>query len=59
MGAAVSMADLFVASLLGPESAGEGAAEAEKPSTLSRRELEEWAEIFRTRPTGPPGDEEG
>ena len=59
MGAAVSMADLFVTSMLGPESAGEGEPEAEKPSTLSRRELEEWAEIFRTRRSGPPGDEEG
>ena len=43
MGADVSLADLFLASALGA-----GAPEqAEKPTQLSKKELEEWAEIFR------------
>jgi predicted RNA-binding protein with PIN domain len=50
MGADIALADLFMASVLGPLG-GEGSAEApEKPSTISRKELEEWAEIFRGRP---------
>jgi hypothetical protein len=54
MGAGVSMADLFLASLLGPEAP----AETEKPTTLSKRELEEWAEIFRSRRGSPPPEDE-
>lgn len=50
MGADVSISDLFVASVLGPRREDD----AEKPVTLSRRELEEWAELFRNR---PPDDE--
>lgn len=49
MGADVALADLFVASILGPERAGAGEP-AEKPAGLSKRELEEWAELFRNRP---------
>jgi hypothetical protein len=45
MGADVALSDLFLASVLGPAS-GEP---DEKPTQLSRRELEEWAEIFRSR----------
>jgi predicted RNA-binding protein with PIN domain len=47
MGADVALADLFVTSLLGPARAGES---PEKPAGLSKRELEEWAEMFRNRP---------
>jgi hypothetical protein len=36
-----------MASLLGSAAGGEG--QAEKPANLSKRELEEWAEIFRRR----------
>jgi predicted RNA-binding protein with PIN domain len=56
MGATVSLADLFLASALGPAAGAEGEA-PEKPATLSKKELEEWAELFRRR--GPnPGDED-
>jgi predicted RNA-binding protein with PIN domain len=48
MGADVSLADLFMASVLGPLGTPEAAA-PEKPTTLSRRELEEWAELFKGR----------
>ena len=49
MGADISLADLFMASVLGPLG-GEAAAEApEKPVTMSKKELEEWAELFRSR----------
>ena len=43
MGADVSLSDLFLASVMGlvsPE-------QPEKPVTLSKKEIEEWAEIFR------------
>ncbi len=57
MGADVSLTDLFLASVLGPVS-GE---QPEKPVTLSKKEIEEWAEIFRRRRAdeSPPagGDE--
>jgi predicted RNA-binding protein with PIN domain len=47
MGAEIALADLFLASVLGP--AG-GASEApEKPASISKKELEEWAELFRGR----------
>ena len=54
MGAGVSMADLFLSSMLGP---GAPAA-SEKPANLSKKELEEWAEIFRSRRGGTPPDDE-
>jgi len=51
MGADIALADLFLSSILGPK---ESAAEApEKPATLSRRELEEWAELFKNRSSAP------
>jgi predicted RNA-binding protein with PIN domain len=51
MGAEIALADLFLASVLGP--AG-GASEApEKPASISKKELEEWAELFRR---GRPDD---
>jgi hypothetical protein len=43
LGADISFADLFVASLLGPGVSPE----PEKPAALSKKEIEEWAEIFR------------
>jgi predicted RNA-binding protein with PIN domain len=56
MGADVSLSDLFLASVLGPV-AGEA---PEKPVTLSKKEIEEWAEIFRRgRAGGPPPESEG
>ena len=45
MGADIALSDLFVASALGPASTEV----PEKPTTLSKKELEEWAEIFRGR----------
>jgi predicted RNA-binding protein with PIN domain len=58
MGADIALADLFVASVLGP-----AASETpEKPSsTLSRKELEEWAKLFRAPRPGEArgnGDDE-
>lgn len=56
MGADVSLADLFLASALGPITP-----EApEKPVTLSKKEIEEWAEIFRRgRTVTPPPEDAG
>jgi predicted RNA-binding protein with PIN domain len=51
MGAGVAISDLFLASALGPRSAGP----PEKPATLSKRELEEWASLFRAP---RPGDDD-
>ncbi len=48
MGADVALADLFLASVLDP-ALGEGV--PEKPSTISKRELEEWAALFHRPPT--------
>lgn len=54
-GADVALSDLFLGSVMAPERAG---GTPEKPATLSRRELEEWAEIFRSRGAqAPPEDE--
>ena len=54
LGADVSIADLFLASLLGPAATGD----PEKPATLSKKEIEEWAEIFRRRQGSGIKDEE-
>ena len=54
MGADVSLADLFLSSVLGPVGGGASDEAPEKPATLSRKELEAWAELFRRRP--PAGD---
>ena len=45
-GADVSLADLFMGSVLASPG---GPAENEKPSTLSKKELEDWAALFRDR----------
>lgn len=49
MGADVSLSDLFLASVLGTMRG----VEAEKPTSLSKREIEEWADLFRK---GKPSD---
>jgi predicted RNA-binding protein with PIN domain len=50
MGADIALSDLFLASTLGPAAGGATGGEApEKPSTISKKELEEWARIFRGR----------
>lgn len=55
MGADVALSDLFLASALG---GAKDAAPDEKPTTtLSRKELEQWAEIFRSRPPAERDDE--
>ncbi len=46
-GADIALADLFLASTLGPRSAGGEAEEIEKPAAISKSELEEWAKLFR------------
>ncbi|HTO89720.1 MAG TPA: NYN domain-containing protein [Candidatus Sulfotelmatobacter sp.] len=51
MGADIALSDLFLASALGAP----GSAETpEKPATLTRKELEEWVELFRKRGGGDP-----
>jgi predicted RNA-binding protein with PIN domain len=50
MGADVSISDLFLASALGAAAQGgeDGAsAEPEKPATLTKAEIEAWAQLFR------------
>ena len=50
MGADVSISDLFLASALGSVATGgaDGApAEPEKPASLSKAEIEAWAQLFR------------
>ncbi|MGH7731132.1 MAG: NYN domain-containing protein [Candidatus Eiseniibacteriota bacterium] len=47
MGAEIALADLFLSSVLGP--AGGAADAPEKPASISKKELEEWATLFRSR----------
>lgn len=54
MGADVSISDLFLASALG--SGGEGGGEPEKPASLSKAEIEEWAKLFREGREKPADD---
>jgi predicted RNA-binding protein with PIN domain len=54
MGADIALADLFLSSALGPPGSTEV---PEKPATLSRKDLEEWAELFRRGPAPPEEDE--
>ena len=52
MGAEVSLSDLFLASALGPAAGREdGPVEPEKPASLSKAEIEEWAKLFREQRT--------
>jgi Predicted RNA-binding protein containing a PIN domain len=58
MGADVSLSDLFLASMLGPAPVTGG----EKPAGLSKKEVEEWAEIFRrgrVSDEAPPEEDAG
>jgi hypothetical protein len=56
MGADVALADLFLSSVVDPAS---GAAETpEKPASISKKELEEWAALFRDRPPDETGETE-
>jgi len=55
MGADVSLADLFLASAVGGGEAGQAedaGEDAEKPVSLSKQELKDWAEIFTRRASG-------
>jgi predicted RNA-binding protein with PIN domain len=54
MGAEVALGDLFLASVLKPT----GSEPPEKPATMSRRELEEWAELFARRRRADPEEPE-
>jgi predicted RNA-binding protein with PIN domain len=65
MGADVSLADLFMASALGSTGAprgegrpGEESEPEDKPPSLSKKELAEWAEIFSRRRSQPPEGED-
>ncbi len=58
MGADVSLSDLFLASALGPLRNPEPGAPPEKPTSLTKKEIEEWAEIFRHgKPKADAADE--
>jgi len=54
MGADVALSDLFLGSVLGPQRVRDA---EEKPGTLSRKELEEWARMFGSRSDSEPLDE--
>jgi len=54
MGADIALADLFLASALGPGATAPDT--PEKPASLSKKELEEWAELFK-RGKPAEGDE--
>lgn len=59
-GADVSLSDLFLASALGSaEGGGAEGDDSEKPTTLTKQELKDWAEIFtrRARASAEPGEE--
>jgi hypothetical protein len=58
MGADISLSDLFLASALGAAKDTSGT-EGEKPKAMSKAELEQWAELFRSRPRLAPDDDEG
>jgi predicted RNA-binding protein with PIN domain len=49
VGADIAISDLFLASTLGPRDASDD----EKPVSLSKAELEEWAQLFRERTREP------
>jgi len=56
MGADVSLSDLFLAAALG--AAKDASETPEKPVTLSKAEIEEWAKLFRERQGGGRVDED-
>lgn len=56
-GADIALSDLFLASALGPRATAD-AEQVEKPVSLSKQELEQWAELFRApRPRADADDE--
>lgn len=56
MGAEVALADLFLSSILGPAATGEA---PEKPAAVSKKELEEWVAMFRSRQSDEDGEDDG
>ena len=56
MGADVSLADLFMGSVLASPGGPTEGAPSEKPAGLSKRELEDWAALFRDRAPEDPED---
>ncbi len=56
LGADVALADLFLASALGAGAAADGT--PEKPASLSKKELEEWADLFKRGRPQEPGEAE-
>ena len=57
MGATVALSDLFMGSVLGP-ARGDAAAPPEKPAGLSKKEVEEWAALFRSQRSTQDDDAE-
>jgi predicted RNA-binding protein with PIN domain len=57
VGADIALADLFLASTLGGAAGDEsGVSTPEKPATISKKELEAWAGLFRSRPRNDEDD---
>ena len=54
MGADISLSDLFLASVFGSRTAKGDTSDAvsEKPAALSKKEVEEWAAVFKKRAKG-------
>ena len=52
MGADISLSDIFLASALGlgKDSDSDAPENLEKPAQLTKAEIEQWAELFRSRP---------
>jgi len=57
VGADIALADLFLASAIGPVTPASET--PEKPASLSKKELEDWAEIFRRGKPEPETPEGG
>ncbi len=60
MGADISLSDIFLASALGmgKDTDSDKPAELEKPAQLTKAEVEQWAELFRSRPRSAPEGED-
>ena len=54
MGANVALSDLFLGSVMGPNRAE--TVTPEKPADLSKKQVEEWAAIFRSQRAAQPDD---
>ena len=57
MGADISLSDLFLASALGAAKDTSGV-EEDKPKAMSKAEVEQWAELFRSRPRARDEDDD-